>query len=669
MPIKIPKNLPAASILSHENVFIMDQERAEHQDIRELKILILNLMPTKIETETQLLRLLSNSALQVEIELLKLKSYKPKNTPEEHLLTFYKSFDQISEKKFDGMIITGAPVEQMEFTEVKYWKELTEIMDWSVANVTSILYICWGAQAGLFHHFGVKKHPNKNNKKYSGVFRHRIVKKHNVLLRGFDDYFFVPHSRYTEVLRHEIETVAQLDVLVESEISGVHLVATRDLKHIFVTGHAEYDPLTLKNEYERDIANGLSTEIPDNYFEDDDPAKAPLVTWRSHANLLFSNWLNYAVYQITDYGMPFAATKKKHEVLNLAIFGIGSVGGTLIKQILKSRYKIIEQDDLLLNIYAIANSKRMHLEKSGIQYDWQQNIAVTMKVNSLEDLFDYTRSNELHNTIFLDISASQELANRYPEIIQNGFNIVTANKKPNAGTYMLYKAIRSSLAKNQKFYLYETTVGASLPLIETVKFLVKSGDTINRIIGVFSGSLSYLFNEYSKRPEPFSHLLKQAVSLGLTEPDPRDDLSGVDVARKLLILAREIGSDAEFEDIDLQPLIGRELIDLPISQFWERKERLDACFQQIRSNQETDHVLRYVGELTKKTLSVRLISVPKSSTLGNLSAADAIFEIHTQRYKDNPLVIQGAGAGAELTASGLLSDILRIGQYLKYKNS
>jgi len=301
MPIKIPDNLPAAEILNNENIFVMNEDRAFHQDIRPLRIAIMNLMPTKIATETQLLRLLGNSPLQVEIVLLHPKTHTSKNTPPEHLITFYKTFDEVSDQKFDGLVITGAPVEQLEFEEVDYWEELKQVMDWSVENVFSTFHICWGAQAGLYHHYGIPKYPLKE--KMFGVFPHRLNKQYVKLFRGFDDLFYVPHSRYTEVRREDIEKVHELEILSESEESGIYVVAAKDGSQIFVTGHSEYDPLTLKAEYERDIAKGINIKVPRNYFPDDDPSKPPVVLWRGHANLLFSNWLNYYVYQETPYDL------------------------------------------------------------------------------------------------------------------------------------------------------------------------------------------------------------------------------------------------------------------------------------------------------------------------------------------------------------------------------
>lgn len=298
MPIIIPQDLPAAETLVHENIFVMNECRALHQDIRPLRIAILNLMPTKIATETQLLRLLGNIPIQVEVELLCTETYQPKNTPREHLLKFYKNFRQVKDQKFDGMIITGAPVEQLEFEDVEYWEELQEIMDFTIHNVFSTFHICWGAQAGLYHHYGIPKYPLPE--KMFGVFPHTVNDKRNKLVRGFDDVFYVPHSRYTEVRRKDIEKVKELEILSESEVAGVYLVASKDGRHIFATGHSEYDPLTLKAEYDRDIAAGLNIKVPQNYYPDDDPAKEPIVKWRGHANLLFSNWLNYYVYQETD---------------------------------------------------------------------------------------------------------------------------------------------------------------------------------------------------------------------------------------------------------------------------------------------------------------------------------------------------------------------------------
>ncbi|MGE5474310.1 MAG: homoserine O-acetyltransferase MetA, partial [Ignavibacteriales bacterium] len=281
MPIKIPDDLPAVETLRNENIFVMGENRAVHQDIRPLKLAILNLMPTKIITETQILRLLGNSPLQLEIELLHSKTHTSKNTPEEHLIAFYKTFDEIKEQKFDGMIITGAPVEQLEFEEVDYWDELKRIMDWTSNNVYSTFYICWGAQAGLYHHYGISKYLLRE--KMFGVFSHKVNIKNKKLLRGFDDEFYAPHSRHTEVRRVDIDKITELEILSESEIAGVYIVASKDGKQIFVTGHSEYDPLTLKSEYERDISKGLDIAIPQNYYPDNDPTKQPVVKWRSHS--------------------------------------------------------------------------------------------------------------------------------------------------------------------------------------------------------------------------------------------------------------------------------------------------------------------------------------------------------------------------------------------------
>lgn len=301
MPINVPNSLPAVETLTGENIFVMNEERARQQDIRPLRIAILNLMPTKIVTETQLLRLLGNSPLQVDIVLLHPSSYLSKNTQREHLEAFYTTFEAIRDQRFDGLIITGAPVEHMAFEEVDYWPELVQIMDWSLTNVYSTLHICWGAQAALYHHYGIQKYSLPA--KQFGVFAHHICRRNTMLLRGFDDVFYAPHSRHTEVRRADIERVPELEVLAESDEAGVYIVKSKGGRQVFVTGHSEYDPLTLKAEYDRDVSRGLPIEIPRNYFEDDDPAKPPVVTWRSHANLLFSNWLNYHVYQETPFDL------------------------------------------------------------------------------------------------------------------------------------------------------------------------------------------------------------------------------------------------------------------------------------------------------------------------------------------------------------------------------
>ena len=299
MPIRIHAQLPAIDVLESENIFVMTQERADVQDIRPLKIAILNLMPTKIETETQLLRLLSNSPLQVDVELLHPASHISKNTSATHLDTFYRTFDDIKHQSYDGLIITGAPIEQMPFEEVDYWQEMCQIMEWSRTNVYSVLYICWGAQAGLYYRYGINKRPLE--KKLSGIYNHTVLNPYHPLMRGFDDNYFAPHSRHTEVLLSDIEAESDLIILSVSELAGIHIIADRQGRSFYVTGHAEYDRDTLAKEYFRDLNKGLNPEIPYNYFPDNDPSKTPPFTWRSNAHLLVSNWLNYFVYQQTPY--------------------------------------------------------------------------------------------------------------------------------------------------------------------------------------------------------------------------------------------------------------------------------------------------------------------------------------------------------------------------------
>lgn len=298
MPIKIPNGLPAQRVLAQENIFVMDEIRAESQDIRPLKIGILNLMPTKIETETQLARLLGNTPLQVDIELVQMSTHKAKNTSQEHMLKFYKVFDEIKDMKFDGFIITGAPVEKMEFEEVDYWDELCEIMEWTKSNVYSTFHICWGAQAALYYHYGIKKYPL--DKKLSGVYKHKVVYKNPILLRGFDDEFYVPHSRHTTVKLEDLKK-KKIKILACSDKAGLYAAATDGGRQIFITGHSEYAADTLKLEYLRDLNAGLNPDVPENYFPDDNPENEPIVSWRGHANLLYSNWLNYFVYQNTPY--------------------------------------------------------------------------------------------------------------------------------------------------------------------------------------------------------------------------------------------------------------------------------------------------------------------------------------------------------------------------------
>lgn len=301
MPLNLPDKLPAIELLKEENIFVIDNSRATQQDIRPLRIVILNLMPLKITTETDLIRLLSNTPLQVEISFMKIKSHTPKNTPVEHMQAFYTDFERMRNEKYDGMIVTGAPVEKMEFEQVNYWQELTDIFDWARTHVTSTFYICWAAQAGLYHHYGVRKYGLE--KKMFGVFEHKRLLPLHPIFRGFDDTFYVPHSRHTEVRREDILRLPELTILSESDEAGVYMVVARGGREFFVTGHSEYSPLTLDTEYRRDLGKGLPIEKPVNYYLGDDPDRGISVRWRAHANLLFSNWLNYFVYQETPYNI------------------------------------------------------------------------------------------------------------------------------------------------------------------------------------------------------------------------------------------------------------------------------------------------------------------------------------------------------------------------------
>ncbi|MBR1400891.1 MAG: homoserine O-succinyltransferase [Prevotella sp.] len=301
MPLRIPDRLPAIDILKQENIFVMDDSRAHTQDIRPLRIAILNLMPLKITTETDLIRLLSNTPLQMDITFMKLKSHTPKNTPIEHMMMFYKDFEELRPCKFDGMIITGAPVEQLDYEEVTYWDEISEIFEWSKSHVTSTLYICWAAQAGLYYHYGIPKYPLE--KKMFGIFRQRMLNNQLPIFRGFDDEFFMPHSRHTELRREDILKNKSLQLIVESQESGVSMVMAREGREFYVTGHLEYAPNTLDNEYRRDLGKRDDVGLPVNYYRDDDPSKEPVVRWRAHANLMFSNWINYYVYQATPYNI------------------------------------------------------------------------------------------------------------------------------------------------------------------------------------------------------------------------------------------------------------------------------------------------------------------------------------------------------------------------------
>ena len=299
MPVRVPVSLPAVEALRSENIFVIDEQRASSQDIRPLRIAILNLMPLKIMTETDLLRLISNTPLQIELDFIDTDSHVSKNTPREHIETFYKKFDDIKHNNYDGLIITGAPVEKVAFEDVDYWQELTEIFDWAKKHVTSTLYICWAALAGLYHHYGVPKYVL--DRKISGVFKHHIDDELNPIFRGFDDVFYVPHSRYSEVRREDIEKIDGLKIIAESDESGIYMVMARGGREFFITGHSEYSPGTLDFEYHRDLEKGINPAIPANYYLNDDPTQQPIVRWRSHANLLFSNWLNYFEYQETPY--------------------------------------------------------------------------------------------------------------------------------------------------------------------------------------------------------------------------------------------------------------------------------------------------------------------------------------------------------------------------------
>jgi homoserine O-succinyltransferase len=303
MPIKIPNNLPAVDILAKENIFVMKESRALSQDIRPLKFVIVNLMPTKIETETQLLRLISNTPLQIEVTLLKMDTYKSKNVSEEHMETFYKTFDDIKDERFDGMIITGAPIETLDFEDVIYWEEIMKIMEWSKKHVFSVLHICWGAQAGLYYHYGIKKY--QLNKKIFGIFPIKLEEKYenNELFRGFDEIFNMPHSRHTKIEENDILKETELEILAKSDEAGVSIIRSKDKRKIFLTGHLEYDRFTLAKEYERDISQNKKIDVPFNYYPEDDPTKKPIFNWKAHANLLFVNWINHYVYQETPYNL------------------------------------------------------------------------------------------------------------------------------------------------------------------------------------------------------------------------------------------------------------------------------------------------------------------------------------------------------------------------------
>lgn len=301
MPLTLPDLLPAIELLKEENIFVMDTTRANTQDIRPLRIAILNLMPIKITTETDFIRLLSNTPLQIQIEFMKIKSHTSKNTPVEHMMMFYRDFEEMKQEKYDGLIVTGAPLEQMDYEEVTYWGELQEVFNWAHSHVTSTVYICWAAQAALYHFYGVPKYPT--SEKVFGIFRHRALVPRLPIFRGFDDEFFAPHSRHSEILRKDIEKVDALTIISESDEAGVHIVMARNGREFFITGHSEYAPNTLDNEYKRDVAKGLPIKIPQNYYRDDNPDNEPVVKWRGHANLLFSNWLNYYVYQETPYNI------------------------------------------------------------------------------------------------------------------------------------------------------------------------------------------------------------------------------------------------------------------------------------------------------------------------------------------------------------------------------
>jgi homoserine O-succinyltransferase len=301
MPVKIPASLPARATLESENVFVMGEERAAHQDIRPMRVAILNLMPTKIATETQILRLIGNSALQVDVTLLRTTTHEARNTGADHLLKHYCSFDEIRSERFDGLIITGAPIEHLDFESVDYWPELVRVLDWAATNVVSTFHICWGAQAALYHYYGIPKFPLP--KKLFGVFEHRVLVPTDRLLRGFDDRFFAPHSRHTEFRRDDAARIPELRILADSETAGVYLMSSKDGRRVFVTGHSEYDPLTLQAEFQRDRDRGLSIAVPANYYPDDDPSQLPRAQWRSHASLLYANWLNYYVYQVTPFDL------------------------------------------------------------------------------------------------------------------------------------------------------------------------------------------------------------------------------------------------------------------------------------------------------------------------------------------------------------------------------
>lgn len=708
MPIKIPNDLPAVKTLADENIFVMTQTRAQAQDIRPLQILILNLMPTKIDTETQLSRILGNTPLQVEIELIYTKSHKAKNTSEEHLLAFYKTFDDIRAGYYDGMIITGAPVEHLAFEQVEYWNELCEIMEWTKTHVHSTFHICWGAQAGLYYHFGISKHPLEE--KLFGVYPHVVERKTSILFRGSDDVFMVPHSRNTTVLRGEIEKVPELKILSSSEKAGVYAVSTKNGRQIFITGHSEYDPLTLEKEYLRDKNAGIPVRIPENYYINNDEKQGPIVSWRSHANLIYSNWLNYFVYQSTPYDIRTIPEYSKDSIQTVHIrakapkFGGNSLSdgaqfekiATIQKDITQKRYVVVtapgkrfadntkvsdlfyeyaENSDssILEKIQRIYNETatepKMKIALLGYGVVGKGVYDIISKRDDMEVKYVFDRRNipELKNKLTdnIDVILNDPKIDTVVELLggihpafdfakaalEHCKNVVTANKRMVASGYREL----SSLAKEKDVALcYTAAVGGGIPWLVNLE-RVSRVSAVNEITGIINGTTNYILDAMHARKAGFLEVLTEAQELGYAETDPSSDIDGIDIRSKCVLSANiAFGYDLAEEEV---PVFGIRTVNINDILNAERM----GCTVKIFAN-----AIRTANGVA---IWVEPVFVPSSSMEAGIHGNFNLVTFKTDLTGKESFF--GQGAGRYPTASNVVQDCIDIvyGKKLLYNET
>lgn len=697
MPIKVPNNIPAVQILSKENIFVMTDSRAVTQDIRPLKILILNIMPSKIDTETQLIRLLGNTPLQVEIEFLHPKTHISKNTSIEHILAFYKTFDDIKDKFYDGMIITGAPVELLDFCEVDYWEELCSILAWSETHVHSSLFICWAAQAALYHYYGIGKY--KLDKKVFGVFSHVIENKQSLLFKGFDDGFMVPHSRMTQILRKDIEKEDNLVILASSDEAGIYAISSKNGRRLFITGHPEYDKDTLEKEYLRDKSKGIMISIPSNYYPYDDVTKKPAVTWRAHAYLLYSNWLNYFVYQTTPYDLKRLSeyaekrnidasienkisknhnaqqkvikteNNKKYVILSASSNNVQSekIFGDLYDNTLNPEMPVISTDyksydgiirarKMVIGLlgYGVVGkgvfdliSKREDME---IKYVFDRNEISSLGNKLTHDIDDIINDDEIDTVI--ELIGGMEPARTYVErALNKGKNVVTANKKMMASHY----SNLSSLAQDEDTMLcYTAAVGGAIPWIINLDRASRV-DSVTQISGIVNGTTNYILSSMHSKKWSFEYALNQAQKLGYAESDPSSDIDGADICNKAILSANiAFGIDIKHEEV---PVFGiRSVREEDIVNAEALGYQLKIYANAIKNGSDT-------------SIWIEPVFIPRGSIEAGVQDNFNLVSYYTEVTGKESFY--GQGAGRYPTASNVVQDCIDIiyGRKLLYNDS